>query len=591
MFPMPRHPKPSIALLSLLLICQPGCAPRKTGEEQTDSQQRRAIFTDELSIQHGQELFNQYCAACHNFETAEIGPNLSGVTSEESKEWLVSFIQNAPHMIESGDHKAVRLFNTYKQYMPAFPTLKPEDIEHLLAFIHRFSEGQKKSRKYRPGALLNPLPERVLAGDLTLVLEKMLTLPASAEVPPLARINKLLAMETGQGERLFIHDLRGRLYEITNNIPRTYLDVAQEIPPFIHLPGYGTGMGSFAFHPDFEHNGLLYTTHNESAGSAPADFAYDDPARVDLQWVLVEWKTADSRAGAFSGTRRELLRANMYSPVHGFQELTFNPLAKPGGKDYGMLYLGVGDGGAGITHPHLCHDTGRIWGTVVRIDPAGSNSKNGRYGIPADNPFVQRPDALGEVWAYGFRNPHRITWDLTGSEKMFITNIGQHSIEEVNIGMPGADYGWPEREGTFVFDAEANTEVVYPLPREDPESFVYPVAQYDHDDGNAISGGFVYAGDDIPLLRDKYIFGDIPRGKVFYAKVSEMEKGRQAPVYEVGVEVAGRKTDLKSLAQNNRVDLRFGQDSKGDLFIFTKADGALWKVVDAKRSDGSTPAE
>ncbi len=578
-------------LIIFLQLCLVSCGPQKAEEtKQEETKQKDTYLKDELSAQHGQELFNQYCAACHNFETTEIGPNLSGVTAEESKEWLVAFIQNAPKVIDSGDERAVELFDQYKQYMPAFTMLKEDDIEHILAFIHKFSEGAKRSQNNRPGGLINPIPERAAPSGITLVLEKITTLPASAEEPPLARINKLLAIQGKQGERLFIHDLRGKLYELKNNTPHVYLDMAAEFPDFIHMPGYGTGLGSFAFHPDFENTGLLYTTHTETADAAPADFALPDSVDVKMQWVLTEWMIDHAGSETFTGKHRELMRADMFSNVHGFQEITFNPLAKPGEADYAKLYLGIGDGGGGTRYPALVCDKDKIWGAVLRIDPAGNNSKNGRYGVPADNPFAGDPNALGEVWAYGFRNAHRISWDLTGSGKMFITNIGQHSIEEVNLGKAGANYGWPEREGTFLFDILANPELVYPLPEKDSITYTYPVAEYDHDDGNAISGGFVYAGDEIPLLRGKYIFGDIPRGKVFYAEVSEMEQGQQAKVYTLNMEAEGKQTDLETLTQNRRVDLRFGQDTRGDLYLFTKADGMLWKVVGAKKADKGNPA-
>jgi len=572
-----------------------GCTQNKPEEKEAEEIAVKAkaedkILTDELSIQSGQQLFNQHCAACHNFESAEIGPNLSGVTSERDKEWLMSFIKNAPKMIESGDERAVELFEKYKQYMPAFTMLKDEDIEHLLAFIHRFSRGIERSKNNRPGGIINPIPERVSASGISLVLEKMTTIPPSAENPPLARINKFSAVEGSWGERLFIHDLRGKLYEINNTQPNVYLDIAEQFGSFIHTPGWGTGFGSFAFHPEFEKNGLFYTTHTDSVGTAPADFTYPDSIRVKLQWVLMEWKADDAKAATFTGTNRELLRIDTYGTAHGVQEVTFNPLPKVGQDDYGMLYLCVGDGSAAFRYPFMCGDKSKIWGTVVRIDPTGNNSENGKYGIPKDNPFVNDPDALGEVWALGFRNPHRISWDLSGSGKMFITNIGQHSIEEVNLGIPGAHYGWPEREGKFLYDVYANPEVVYPLPEKDSIPYTYPVAQYDHDDGNAISGGFVYAGDEIPLLKGKYIFGDIPRGKLFYAEVDEMELGQQAPVYQLNIEAEGQPTDLETLTQNRRVDLRLGQDGEGELYIFTKADGVLYKVVDAKRGDNSSPA-
>ena len=568
---------------SSLVACT---APQPSVDTETPVQEV-SFVRDELSVQHGQSLFVEHCAACHNFEETGIGPNLSGATARADKDWLTSFISNAPRMIDSGDERAVQLYEQYNQYMPAFPQLSEEDIEHLLGFIHKYAEGEKKNRNNRPSGLIDPVPEKIAQSPITLVLEEVLTVPPSADHPPLARINKLLAIETSQDERLFVHDLRGTLYEIENDRPQVYLNLADEQSHFIDRPGLGSGFGSFAFHPDFEQNGLLYTTHTEPPGTAPADFAYPDSIKVTLQWVLTEWKVNDPLAPTFSGTHRELLRVNMVTGIHGFQELTFNPLPKPGQADYSMLYLGIGDGAAALRgYSFLCNSPTNVWGTVLRIDPTGNNSSNGQYGIPADNPFVDDPDARGEVWAYGFRNPHRISWDRSrsnkvGSAKMFISNIGQHSVEEVNLGVAGGNYGWPEREGTFLFDMLANPELVYPLPEND-SGYVYPVVQYDHTEGNAVSGGFVYAGEQIPLLRGKYVFGDIPRGRLFYAEVADMQMGKQAPLYELSVAVQGQKTDLETLTQNQRVDLRLGTDSSGELYIFTKSNGKIYRVVAAQ---------
>ncbi len=566
----------SLILFALCATCFMACQQTKPEEGSQEKEETKATFVrDELSLQHGQELFNQYCASCHSFDENMIGPNLSGVTAKEDKDWLVSFIKNAPAMIDSGDVRATELFKEYNIYMPAFNMLEGEEIEHILAFIHKFSEGEKRNVNNRPGGIINPIPERIPVSDLSLVVEKVLTVPPSAETPPVARINKLQEIKTSKGKRMFLHDLRGKLYEIKDNKPWVYLDVAAEQPKFIEHPGYATGFGSFDFHPEFEKNGLFYTTHTEPANAAPADFAIDDSIKVSLQWVLTEWKADDPNASGFSGTHRELLRVDMVGNAHGVQEVTFNPLAKPGNADYGMLYIGIGDGTAALAgYPFLCDNKGKIWSTVIRIDPAGTNSTNGKYGIPKDNPFVNDPDALGEVWALGFRNPHRISWDMTGSGKMFITNIGQHSVEEVNLGVAGANYGWPNREGNYLYDVNANPELVYPLP-EDDAGYTYPVAQYDHDEGNAISGGFVYAGKKVPQMKGKYVFGDIPRGKLFYAEAAAMEPGQQAPVYELSVEFDGQKTNLETLTESKRVDLRFGTDIAGEMYIFTKCNGTL----------------
>lgn len=570
-----------LAFCGLLTIgaCR-GESSGKIGPAQTLDNQYAG---DELSIQHGMELFNTHCASCHNFSGAEIGPSLNGVTSAVSKEWLTTYIKNPTAMIQGGDVRAAELFARYKLYMPAFPQIEGDDLEHLLGFIHKFSEAEKRNTSARSGGLINPIAEPLPDSGPVLELEEWFTAPPSAPSPPLARINKLAGFGSGKQERLFLADQRGMLYEIKSDSARPYFDLKAVEPNFIDRPGFGTGLGNFAFHPDFARNGLLYTTHTEPPGSAPADFALPDNTKAALQWVLTEWQTDAPASDSFRGSRRELLRADMVSAIHGFQEVTFNPLARPGEAEYGLLYLGIGDGGAGLGgHPELCDNPGQIWGSVVRIDPRGKTSANGQYGIPADNPFSGQAGALGEIWCRGFRNPHRITWDTGGTGFMFITNIGQHSVEEVNLGRKGADYGWPNREGTFLFDVNANSELVYPLEAPDTV-YVAPALQYDHDEGNAVSGGYVYRGNQISALRGYYLFGDIPRGTIFAAPVSDMGTGKPGPVMRASLEIGGQPATLAERSLDARVDLRFAQDASGELFIFTKNDGKVYKVVGARQ--------
>lgn len=281
----------------------------------------------EMPVQHGMELFNQHCASCHNFSENGIGPNLTGITSAVDKGWIKAFIHNPAAVIESGDARAVKLFDKYQQYMPAFPMIAGEDLENILGFIHKFSEGEKRNKNKRAGGLINPIPARIATSPLTLKVEEYIKAPHTSEITPFTRINKMAPIPGG---RLFIHDLRGKLYELGKDKTfNTYIDLAQELPHFIDNPGKATGLGSWAFHPDFEKNGLFYTTHNEPAGTQKADYALPDSIKVTLQAVLLEWKSSDPQAASFSGTHRELLRVDMVTGAHTFQELIFNPLAEP----------------------------------------------------------------------------------------------------------------------------------------------------------------------------------------------------------------------------------------------------------------------
>ncbi len=532
----------------------------------------------------GQVLFQNNCSACHNFLQKGIGPNLAGLSADVSSAWARAFIRNAPGQISRGDARATRLFKEYNQYMPAFPTLKEGELDALMAYIHANQKREStETESDNLGAVLtDPIPAKPLKSGLRLRLENVLTAPATAQAAPLARINKMVVLPAGAGraDRQFIEDLRGNLYEMEGPNLRVYMDMAKERPAFIHAPGLATGFGSYAFHPDFYRNGLLYTTHTEKAGTAPADFAYADSIKVTLQWVLTEWKVNEPAGAAFSGTGRELLRVNVVSPIHGVQEITFNPLAQPASPDYGLLYIGIGDGGATENgYYFLCNAKNRVWGSVLRIDPNGTNSRNGRYGIPATNPYAQDKDPATqrEIFCRGFRNPNRISWTPDG--KMLITDIGQAQVEELNLGVAGGDYGWPEREGTFLINHRGKMSNVYALPANDRTfHYLYPVAQYDHGEGNAISGGFVYTGQAIPELRGKYIFGDVVNGRVYYVESSELKQGQQAPVHELALELNGKETTFQELSGAKKTDFRLGVGLQQALFLYTKTDGKIYKV-------------
>jgi glucose/arabinose dehydrogenase/mono/diheme cytochrome c family protein len=544
-----------------------------------------SIATDAATIAAGESSFTKNCSGCHNFRQDGIGPELSGLTTTVSPEWIRHFIKDPQQVISSGDEHASQLMKKYKAVMPSFPALTDYEIDAIIAFMHTHKSSGKQAVA-KGNEILDPIPDTIENSNLAVNLKFVAQIPASSDSArlPLTRITKL-SFQPGSDD-LFIVDLRGKLYRLHNNIPAVYMDMARLKPKFIPQPGLATGFGSFAFHPDFKRNGLLYTTHTEPPRSAKPDFSYPDSIKVMLQWVLTEWKTQDPAATTFSGTGRELLRVNMVDGIHGVQEIAFNSSSKPGDHDYGMLYIGVGDGGS-VEHGYefLAHSTKKIWGTILRINPMGRNSANGQYGIPPDNPFVkdQNSETVKEIYAYGFRNPHRISWTTSG--KMLACNVGQANIESVDLIMPGHDYGWPLREGTFVSsDLQGNLGKVYPLPANDSiYKITYPVAQYDHDEGIAISGGFEYQQTVIPGLKGKFLFGDIASGRLFYITVADIKQGKQASIKEWNISMNGVSKTLLELCGGKRADLHFGKDSRGDLYILTKTDGKVYKLVNATK--------
>ncbi|HSB91786.1 MAG TPA: PQQ-dependent sugar dehydrogenase, partial [Flavitalea sp.] len=384
---------------------------------------------DSIAVSRGEQLFTQKCSSCHNFSQDAIGPQLSGVAVTSNVNWIHDFIKDPKAVVEAGDTHAVQLVQKYHAIMPSFAGLSDDQLMDIISFL-RTKKPLAHPVKDDPLAVKNPVPGKISMSEMVLNLEPLIKIPASSNDMPRTRINKL-DYEPGSGD-LYVMDLRGKLYKLYGNKTSVYLNLASVVSKFIHEPGLGTGFGSFAFHPDFLHNGLLYTSHTEPANTTHADFTYVDSIRKTVQWVITEWKATNPKAASFVGSSRELLRIDMVEGMHGVQEIAFNPTAIVGNPDYGKLYIGIGDGAAAEKgYPFLAADKDKVYGKILRIDPIGRNSRNGEYGIPGDNPFARSNPRmiLPELYSSGFRNPNRINW--TASGKMLVTNIGHGNIEAV----------------------------------------------------------------------------------------------------------------------------------------------------------------
>ncbi len=551
-----------------------------------ENREKSSIYltpTDSASIAKGKNLFTQNCTSCHQIKVDGIGPRLSGITTIISPDWVKKIIQNSQDVIASGDERASQLFIKYKKaIMPSFSHLEEPEIDAIVDYLKTTKPIKNRFKKDYGAGIINPISAPIEVSNLVIDVKQFTQFTASNDRFPFTRITKL-AFQPTTGQ-LFINDLRGKLYKMEGNMPVVYMDFAQLMPNFVHQPGLASGLGSFAFHPDFANNGLLYTNHTEKAGAAKADFGYSDSIKVMIQYVLTEWKIDDPSAEVFSGKGRELLRINMPAVIHGMQELVFNPYAKKGDADYGLLYIGIGDGGSAENgFPFLTNKEEKVWGKILRIDPQGNNSANKKYGIPANNPLAKSSNkkAAKEIYASGFRNPHRITWTSAGD--MLAVNVGHANIESLYKVESGHFYGWPIREGKFVIHDDGDMNQVYPLPANDRIfNVTYPVAAYDHDEGNAICGGFEYTGTAIPALKGKFLFGDIPSGRLFYINVADIKQGKIATIKEWKIALNDKPETLKSMCGNDRVDLHFGIDSKGEMYILTKADGKVYQIIGAK---------
>jgi mono/diheme cytochrome c family protein len=473
----------------------------------------------------------------------------------------------------------------------------------------------------------------------------------------LARIN-YLRDEPG-GRRFFVNDLNGRLYVLDKQSRAftTYLDFnglggrAGLFPKFTFQRNFATGLTSFIFDPDYANNGTFYTLHMEdpsTPGSAmprsgvvpgldlsayaptPAVPTPTVNGQIDREVVLVEWRDRNIANVTFEGTAREILRVQYPLAPHPLGEMAFNPAARPGDPDWRVLYLGAGDSQSGEQRDSRRLNPQRLdtlVGKILRIVPdvrehtsTSTVSENGRYRIPNDNPFTTIDGARKEIWAYGLRNPHRLTWDVdppAAAPRLLAFNIGLSAWETVDVIHKGANYGYPLREGT---QSMSPANGMGPLPEDDsiPVQISdvvtrgavtpsYPVIQYPHTrdaGGDAIAGGEIYRGNLIPALRDKLIFGDITTGRIWYADradvlaaddgnpmtvapIHEMEAGLRALTEEAYRRRGGTGAALPGMgavAGRGRVDVRFATDIDGELYLLTKSDGMIRKVVGVRPS-------
>jgi hypothetical protein len=475
----------------------------------------------------------------------------------------------------------------------------------------------------------NPLPEPIAKKGLAVEIKDVVRLPqtkgilpADQDVNPAGWARVSFVRNSPDG-RLFANDSRGFLYIINgSNPPQVYANVKEAFPLAVY-DRLESGFIGFTFHPDFATNGLFYTVHAERGPGNPKkpDFIPPgfQPSEVTFHNIITEWHATNPSANVFQGTRRELLREAhiVDSLTHPMGAVEFNPTAKPGDADYGLLYTSGSDhgfsNGAGpkANNPGQTQRLDSIITAILRIDPRSPSVTHGvkglgDYTIPASNKFQMDgdPKTLGEIYAYGFRNAHRISWDMTDGT-MFASDIGMNQVEEINIVRNGENYGWMAREGyfenaRFTKQPSGTLNQLYPvaddiMSGQKKDGFTYPVAIYDHDEGRSVTDGFTYHGT-IPQLRGKFVFGDIQSGRVFATDVAALKRADDgvprtvAPIEEIQLYVrdaSGNRQDVTLndlIAKTNgapaaRADLHIGRNKDGELYVTSRQDGMIRMLV------------
>lgn len=467
-------------------------------------------------------------------------------------------------------------------------------IRHILAIVLTLSSSAALTQSLSTDPF--PTPIEAKADIITVNFIEYARIPNDdAGFAP--RLMHMLT-ELGSGRR-FISAMTGELYGMNADGSNVSLYVNINAPQWqvqVISAGNERGLQSFAFHPQFNQAGTpgygkFYTYADTSNTDVSPDFVSGGQRRSQ-DTVLLEWSANDASSAQYDGAApREVFRAAQPFPNHNGSQIAFNPLATAGDEDYGLLYVGLADGGSGGDPMKVGQNLSNYFGKILRIDPLGSNSDNGHYGIPSSNPFVNASagDTLGEIYAYGVRNPQRFNWDSQDGG-ILLADIGQNQIEEISPISAGANLGWSPWEGSYRY---VNGKVDTDSPR-GAAGLTWPIAEYDHADPLlqrqvAVTGIVIYRSAAIPALTNKVIFGDNPSGELFYIPADGPHNGGQGSIRRILLNDGGSpKTFLQvvqgaNAAQNTdiaqRADLRFGYGPDNQVYLLNKHDGIIRLLV------------
>lgn len=407
--------------------------------------------------------------------------------------------------------------------------------------------------------------------------------------------------------RVFVSTNEGKVFAFSasGESRGVFLDVGEAgvLPDFSHSgSGSVNGLSYIAFHPDYGRDGAagegkMYTyTKATVPGLRDPDYSgaglATRPGDVLGQFVVTEWTVDPNDPDRIdTASRREVIRfetSGLRDAGHCAGQLAFNPFARAGDTEYGLLYIPLGDMNhtGGLHNWQHVQDNDNPFGKILRINPLASD--DGRYSVPPDNPFNDGGELLDddgnteEIAAWGFRNPQNMSFakDTEGNARHIVFDIGADDYEELNLVDIGDNHGWSGLDGPV----EGHPDTSLNLP---PGSTLeFPATVYDHvipdvpgaeptPGSAAITGGFVVSDPADPAFQNEVLFGDLPRGAFFHADFEELRAAdsaeTQAQMFVMNVSIDGSSPGaFRDILGTPRGDARFGVDEVGRLFVISR---------------------
>ncbi|MEE9322078.1 MAG: PQQ-dependent sugar dehydrogenase [Granulosicoccus sp.] len=424
-------------------------------------------------------------------------------------------------------------------------------------------------------------------------------------------------------ERLFVsNEADGRIFEITGRKASMWFDVADAIQTTTggnlnrDNPWHG-GVRGFAFHPDFSSNGKFYVSMMQDRPANPSIANYlSDANAIPADSVLVEWTADPSTFAVDVNSYREVFRVGIPESDHPIKQIAFNPYAKAGEEDYGLLYVAHGDGSYEASASASGSGNNAL-GKILRVNPLQSGAKS--FSIPPSNPFVGNAEMADTVYSLGHRNPHHLAFLPDGS--LLATEAGHDNIEEVNLIEKGANYGWSNREGSFMhLDTGTLVNGIASLPNDDAtQGLTYPVIQVGHTGpvnatfvGQSIGGGYMLSNGSA-LQGDFFYIDFVNSGRLYHSSLNSILASQttgnpaqltMAQTFEASIvydhdadeSTAALAYTMPELLQttgsydgSGRVDVRIGQGPLGEMYLMNKRNNMIYLVRNSYPPGQSIP--